>query len=127
MLSAVGLGDDLWKKRVGELSSGQFQRVLIAWALAGDPEVLLFDEPTSGVDVGGEETVYKLLARLHDERRLTMLIITHDLSVVYALSTSVLCMNRGRVCHGPARSVLTPDSLRELYGTDVKYYQHDHE
>jgi zinc transport system ATP-binding protein len=125
-LAAVGLGDELRQRRIGDLSSGQFQRVLIAWALAGDPDVLLFDEPTTGIDIGGEETVYKLLARLHDERRLTMLIITHDLSVVYALSTNVLCLNRSRVCHGPPRSVLTPENLRELYRTDVKFYEHQH-
>lgn len=127
MLAAVGLGDDLRTRRIGDLSSGQFQRVLIAWALAGEPDVLLFDEPTTGVDVGGEETVYKLLARLHDERRLTMLLVTHDLSVVYALSTNVLSLNRSGVCHGPARSVLTPENLRQLYGADVKYYHHEHE
>ena len=127
MLAAVGLADELRFKRVGDLSSGQFQRVLIAWGLVGDPDVLLFDEPTTGIDLGGEETVYKLLARLHDERRLTMLIVTHDLAVVYELSTNVLCLNKSSVCYGPPLSVLTPESLRRLYGAEVKYYRHDHE
>jgi len=126
MLAAVGLRDELRTRRIGNLSSGQFQRVLIAWALAGHPDVLLFDEPTTGVDVGGEETVYKLLARLHDERALTMLIVTHDLAVVYDLSTNVLCVNKSSVCHGPPLTVLTPESLRRLYGAEVKYWRHEH-
>jgi zinc transport system ATP-binding protein len=126
MLRAVGLGEDLAKKRMGDLSSGQFQRILIAWSLAGEPHVLLFDEPTAGIDVGGEETVYALLARLNRERELTMLIVTHDLAVVYEFSSMVLCLSRQLVCYGPPVAVLTPERLRQLYGTEVKYYQHTH-
>jgi zinc transport system ATP-binding protein len=127
MLAAVGLGEDLARKRMGDLSAGEFQRILIAWALAGEPQVLLFDEPTTGIDVAGEETVYQLLARLHRERNLTMLIVTHDLAVVYNFSSTVLCLNRQPVCHGPPLSVLTPENLQRLYGTEVKFYQHRHE
>jgi zinc transport system ATP-binding protein len=126
MLQAVGLGAELATKRMGDLSSGQFQRILIAWGLVGNPQVLLFDEPTTGIDVSGEETVYGLLARLHRERSLTMLIVTHDLAVVYKFSTTVLCLNRQPVCYGPPRAVLTPESLQRLYGTEVKYYEHRH-
>lgn len=126
MLRTVGLAPELGDKRIGDLSSGQFQRILIAWALAGDPQVLLFDEPTTGVDVSGEETVYALLARLHRERNLTMLIVTHDLAVVHRLSSTVLCLNRQPVCHGPPLSTLTPENLRRLYGSEVKFYEHKH-
>ncbi len=127
MLGTVGLSAELADKRIGDLSSGQFQRALIAWALAGDPQVLLFDEPTSGVDVRGEETVYALLARLHRERNLTMLLVTHDLAVVHRLSSTVLCLNKRPVCQGSPISVLTPDNLRRLYGAEVKFYEHKHE
>jgi zinc transport system ATP-binding protein len=126
MLGTVGLAPELGAKRIGDLSSGQFQRVLIAWALAGDPHVLLFDEPTTGVDVGGAETVYALLARLHRERDLTMLIVTHDLAVVHRLSSTVLCLNKQAVCHGSPLATLTPENLRRLYGTEVKFYEHKH-
>jgi zinc transport system ATP-binding protein len=127
MLGAVGLDAELRKKRIGDLSSGQFQRVLIAWALAGDPHVLLFDEPTTGVDIGGEETVYALLARLNRERNLTMLIVTHDLAVVHKLSSLVLCLNKQAICQGPPIPTLTPENLTRLYGTEVKFYEHKHE
>jgi zinc transport system ATP-binding protein len=126
MLDAVGLGAELRARRIGDLSSGQFQRVLIAWALAGDPRVLLFDEPTTGVDVSGAETVYALLGRLHRERSLTMLIVTHDLAVVHKLSSTVLCLNKQPVCQGPPLSALTPETLQRLYGTEVKFYEHKH-
>ena len=127
MLRTVGLSTELAGTPVGDLSSGQFQRVLIAWALAGDPHVLLFDEPTTGVDIAGEETVYALLARLHAERGLTMLIVTHDLAVVHRLSTTVLCLNQHPICQGPPLSTLTPENLERLYGTEVKFYAHTHE
>jgi zinc transport system ATP-binding protein len=127
MLETVGLSPEMSEKPIGALSSGQFQRVLIAWALAGDPQVLLFDEPTTGVDIGGAETVYALLARLHRELNLTMLIVTHDLAVVHKLSSSVLCLNKQSVCQGPPLSTLTPENLRRLYGTEVKFYEHKHE
>ncbi len=126
LLQTVALGAGFAGKRIGDLSSGQFQRVLIAWALAGDPDVLLFDEPTTGVDIRGEETVYALLARLHRERNLTMLIVTHDLAVVHRLSSTVLCLDREPICHGPPLSTLTPENLERLYGTEVKFYEHRH-
>ena len=126
LLDNVGLPPTLGKRRMGDLSSGQFQRILIAWAMAGDPGVLLFDEPTTGVDVTGEETVYGLLSRMHRERGLTILIITHDLAVVHRLSSVVLCLNKRLVCQGPPIEVLTPQSLRQLYGKEVTWYQHEH-
>lgn len=125
-LRAVGLAERDPGDRVGDLSAGQLQRVLIAWALAGDPDVLLFDEPTTGLDLGGEETIYGLLSRLSRERGLTMLIVTHDLAAVHRLSTSVLCINRRLVCHGRPLDVLTPEGLQRLFGAEVKYYAHAH-
>ncbi len=126
MLEAVGLGAELVEEPIGDFSSGQFQRLLIAWALAKNPDVLLFDEPTAGIDIGGEETVYGLLARLQRERNLTMLLVTHDLAVVHRLSSMVLCLNRQPVCMGPPLSALTPENLQRLYGAEVKFYEHRH-
>jgi zinc transport system ATP-binding protein len=126
MLRAVGLPEDIATQRIGDLSSGQFQRSLIAWALAGDPDVLLFDEPTTGIDISGEETVYALLGRLHEERNLTMLIVTHDLAVVHKLSSTVLCLNQQAICQGPPLTTLTPENLQRLYGAEVKFYEHKH-
>jgi zinc transport system ATP-binding protein len=126
ILNSVGFREDFQKKKIGDISSGQFQRILIAWALIKNPQVLLFDEPTTGIDISGEETIYNLLTKLKQERSLTILLVTHDLSVVYKFSTNVICLNKYLVCHGPPREVLTLESLREIYGEEVKFYQHKH-
>jgi zinc transport system ATP-binding protein len=126
ILNSVGFQEDFLRKKIGDLSSGQFQRVLIAWGLVGNPQVLLFDEPTTGVDISAEETIYNLLAKLKGERDLTILLVTHDLSVVYKFSTNVICLNRQPICYGPPQEVLTPESLQRLYGGEVRYYQHKH-
>lgn len=126
ILDSVGFKENLLEKKVGELSSGQFQRILIAWSLIGNPRVLLFDEPTTGIDIEGEETVYRLLGKLKEEKNLTILLVTHDLSVVYTLSNYVICLNRQPICYGFPQNVLTPENLQKLYGDEVKYYRHKH-
>ena len=125
-LNSVGFKQNLLDKKTGDLSSGQFQRLLIAWSLIKDPQVLLFDEPTTGIDIEGEETVYRLLERLKESKELTVLLVTHDLSVVYTFSNNVICLNKQPVCHGLPQEVLTPENLKRLYGEEVKYYRHKH-
>jgi len=124
ILNLVGFADNLSGKKMGELSSGQFQRVLIAWVLIGNPEVLLFDEPTTGIDIGGEETIYALLAKLKEKRNLTILLVTHDLSVVLKFSNFVICLNKCPICQGIPREVLNPENMHKLYGEEVKFYEH---
>ena len=126
IINSVGFKENLLEKKIGNLSSGQFQRILIAWSLIKSPQVLLFDEPTTGIDIEGEETVYNLLAKLKEERNLTILLVTHDLSVVYAFSNYVICLNKQPLCYGFPQAVLTPENLKRLYGAEVKYYRHKH-
>jgi zinc transport system ATP-binding protein len=125
-VNSVGFKQNLLDKKTGDLSSGQFQRLLIAWSLIKDPQVLLFDEPTTGIDIEGEETVYRLLEKLKEYRELTVLLVTHDLSVVYTFSDNVICLNKQPVCYGLPQEVLTPENLKRLYGEEVKYYRHKH-
>jgi len=127
ILSSVGFKEKLLDKKMGDLSSGQFQRILIAWSLVENPQILLFDEPTAGIDIEGEETVYRLLARLKRDRELTILLVTHDLSVVYTFSNYVICLNKQPICYGFPQEVLTPENLKRLYGEEVKYYRHKHQ
>ena len=126
ILKKIGLSEVL-EKEVGKLSSGQFQRILIGWALSKDPQVLLFDEPMTGIDIKGEESIYSLLGKLKKERNLTILLVTHDLSVVYKFSDYVICLNRYPICQGKPREILTPEGLEKLYGQEVKFYQHTHQ
>ena len=114
------------KKKIGDLSSGQFQRILVGWALASNPQVLLFDEPMTGIDIGGQESVYNLLEKLKKERDLTILFVTHELSIVYKLADKVLCLSKRMLCHGLPKEILTPERISELYSGEIKFYQHNH-
>ena len=113
-------------QRLGWLSGGQLQRILIAWALLDNPDVILFDEPTSGIDIGGEETIYNLLKKLHSERNFTMFLISHDLNIVYKYANNVLCINKDMICYGLPANVLDPQALVKLYGGEAGFYKHDH-
>jgi len=125
-LKQVGVKEKSFiKKKIGDLSSGQFQRMLIAWVLIDKPKILFFDEPTTGIDIGGEETIYSLLYRFWKKGNLTILLITHDLNIVYKYSTNVLCLNKkGFNCYGPAEEILTPENLARVYGAGIKFYKH---
>ena len=124
-LELVNLTADSTRKPIGILSGGQFQRLLLASALLGEPSVLLFDELTAGIDAPGEERLYERITRLKRERHLTLLLISHELSLVYRYATQVLCLGRGRACIGPPAEVLTPQNLEALYGSPMKYHVHE--
>ena len=100
--------------------------MIIAWALVSEPSVLLFDEPTAGIDIGGQETIYSLLHKFWREGNLTMLLVTHNLDIVWEHANNVLCLNKKMLCYGKPREVLTPESLEELYGMEIKFYEHTH-
>lgn len=124
-LRHVGLADSSFAARMlGLLSSGEFQRVLVAWALVRHPDVLFFDEPTAGIDIGGEETIHTLLKKMRLKHRFAVVLVTHDLAAVYAEATHVLCMSHGRVSYGPPRDILDPRILRGIYGAEVRFFRH---
>jgi zinc transport system ATP-binding protein len=124
-LSLVGISKEAGAKMIGTLSGGQFQRLLIAFALLGEPTVLMLDEPTAGIDEPGQKDLNELVRRLRREREMTVLFISHELSVVYQYAQDVLCLGRKRTCFGPSRAILTPDLLSELYGAPVNFHVHD--
>jgi len=124
-LAAVGLSRQTATQPIGELSGGHFQRLLLAFALIGSPNVLLVDEPTAGVDEPGEEDIHALFQELQREERLTLLLISHELNLVYRIADDVLCLSRRRAWFGPPMTILTPDRLREIYGTAMKFHVHE--
>lgn len=127
---ATHIHDDkrVLETRMGALSGGELQRVLIAYALLGDPNVLLFDEPTAGVDVAGEETVYSLIHKLQADDDLTIIFISHELQVVNQYATNVLCLNKEKICFGPPSTAIDKESLAKMYGENAHLYKHhDHE
>jgi len=129
VIKEIHLTQEILKTPVGVLSGGQFQKCLIAFALLGKPEVVLFDEPTASVDEVGEEQIYELIHRLEDDYGITPIVVSHDLSFVYRYAAKVLCLNRQGLCFGTPQEALTPKILHELYGRPFAHYyhQHDHE
>jgi zinc transport system ATP-binding protein len=124
--TTIGLTKELMATPVGHLSGGQFQRGLIGFALLGNPNVLLLDEPTASVDEPGEEHIYELIHRLQDQHDLASIMVSHDLSFVFRYATTVLCLNRQKVCFGAPREALSQDVLDQLYGESVGFYHHNH-
>jgi len=124
-LSLVGLSENILPKIMGNLSGGEFQRILLAWVLVGRPEVLFLDEPTTGIDLGGGETIYPLLKKIKQEEQLTIVLVTHDLNIVYGFTDKVLCLTRkGHTCFGSPREVMSPKTLENIFGMKLKYYEH---
>ncbi len=122
----LDLTPDLLHIPVGHLSGGQFQRALIGFALLGKPQIMLFDEPTASLDQPREEQVYEVIHRLQDEFGITIILVSHDLSLVYRYATKVLCLNKQNICFGTPQEALTPETLQKLYGEPYKYYHHIH-
>ena len=96
----------LLTRRIGTLSGGERQRVLIARALSAEPKVLMLDEPTSAVDVKGQEDFFHFVRQLRDKLKLTVILVSHDIDVVSHEVDEVLCLNRHMVCHGPTEEVM---------------------
>jgi zinc transport system ATP-binding protein len=113
-------------QKIGLLSSGELQRVLIVSAMLDKPDVLLFDEPTSGIDIGSEEAIYERLKKLNQEENFTLFLISHDLSIVHKFASSVLCLNKKAVCFGEPHTAITADVLKEIYGNEKAIYKHRH-
>lgn len=120
-LAEVGLADH-HDQHFASLSGGQKQRVLIARALAGDPQMLLLDEPTAGLDAHVEESFYRLLQSLN--KSLTIVLVSHDLGFVSGFVKSVICVGREVVAH--PTSEITGEVIAELYGSDMRLIRHDH-
>lgn len=126
MLEKVGLDRSLFMQQFATLSTGQFQRMMLAWMLINTPKVLLLDEPTAGIDMSGQESIYTLLHSIWKEHNLTILLITHDINIIWKHATNVLCINKKLMCSGCPEETVTPEQLKQLYGTEVSLYEHRH-
>jgi ABC-type Mn2+/Zn2+ transport system ATPase subunit len=116
----------LLDRPVAGLSGGQLQRVLICSSLLNEPELLLLDEPTAGVDTPGEEDFYGLIADVHRRRGLTVVLVSHDLSMVYRHASRVYALNGVICCEGSPDEVMNAESLKRAYGIHFTPYHHHH-
>ena len=119
------------RKQMTALSGGQMQRVLLARALLGKPQVLMLDEPTQGLDQLGEAAFYRLIEEVRRDTGAAVLMISHDLHVVMAASDRVICLNGHICCEGTPRVVSTAPEYRALFGLGTQgalaLYQHEHD
>lgn len=122
----------LRKAQVTDLSGGEFQRVALAKALMGAPNLLVLDEPVQNVDYVGEAELYRLIADIRSRRGCGILLVSHDLHVVLAESDRVICLNRHVCCSGVPETVAQHPEYRRLFGPQaariygVYAHRHDH-
>ncbi|TCD16735.1 metal ABC transporter ATP-binding protein [Oricola cellulosilytica] len=130
-VARTGIGH-LRRAEVRNLSGGEFQRVMLARAIARRPDLLVLDEPVQGVDFSSEIALYELIGRLRDELRCGVLLISHDLHVVMAATDRVICLNGHVCCEGTPTAVASSDAYKQLFGARdgpalaVYEHQHDH-
>jgi ABC-type Mn2+/Zn2+ transport system ATPase subunit len=117
-LQATGAGD-FARQRFAELSGGQKQRVLIARALATKPDILVLDEPTAGVDAAATQALMAFISKIHQERQLTILLVTHDLHLVRQHAEQVIWLHEGKVRTGTAAELLRPEYLAEVLAIEI--------
>jgi len=128
LLARVWLAPEFLDRPVEKLSGGELQRVLLALALEPHPELLLLDEPAAGIDFQHAEKFYELLADLNRETGVTILLVSHELSVVNRHAHHVLCLRDGRVqCQGPPQEILRQEALLQTFGSGSGLYGHHHD
>ena len=130
MLTRVGIPDRA-KEQMASLSGGEFQRVLLAHALLGEPQVLILDEPTQGLDQPAVAAFYRLIEEVRDERGCAILMVSHDLNVVMRRSDRVICLNGHICCEGTPSDVSLAPEYQALFGVDnegaLALYHHEHD
>ncbi len=122
VLDRLGIGD-LGHRHIRELSGGQQQRMFLARALIRRPQIMLLDEPTSGVDISTRHDVLHLLAELHDDG-MGIVLTTHDLNGMAAHLPDLVCVNGRIVAHGTPEDVITPAVLEQTFGARMDVLQH---
>jgi zinc transport system ATP-binding protein len=110
---------------VDGLSGGQLQRVLLALALEPSPELMLLDEPAAGIDFKDQKKFYDLISRINEETGLTMMLVSHDLSMVNAHADLVMCLRDGAInCQGTPSEILTPMNMSLTFGAEMLMFPH---
>ena len=115
----AAMAEEFAKKKFSELSGGQKQRVLIARALVTKPDILVLDEPTAGVDAQATHTLLEFISQIHQERQLTTLLVTHDLTLVRKHAQHVIWLHEGKVLYGTTAELLSPEHMREIFEMEI--------
>ena len=114
--------EDIANQQIGTLSGGQTQRMLIARALACEPEILILDEPTASIDMQAEENLFGMLKEFNEH--MTIIVVSHDIGFISGYVRRVGCLNKTLICH--STQDISGKTIEELYGTSVKMIHHAH-
>ena len=124
--TAKSLGiENLMDSKFAQLSGGQQQRVLIALSLLSGPKLLILDEPTVGVDAKAQQEFYALLKKLNSQKKVGIILVTHDVGMISKYVKTVICINGQVCCFGPAKDMNT--MLKAVYGGDFGVFHHHDE
>lgn len=126
VLEEMGIPDAA-DKQVHDLSGGEFQRLLLARALARRPDLLVLDEPLQGVDVAGQADLYKRIGEVRANLGAGVLLVSHDLHLVMAETDRVICLNHHVCCAGQPEDVSRDPEFLTLFGAAVAVYSHEHD
>ncbi len=119
---------ELRHRRIGDLSGGQQQRVFIAKALINNPQILILDEPVTGIDLQSKELFYQILHDLNQKDNITIIWSSHDLDAVSKLATKVACLNRTLFFHGMSEEFFHNENLLKMYSeSSMQMHMHNHE
>ena len=120
LLKTTGI-EGLGRRRAGTLSGGEYQRLMLARALASNPELLILDEPEAGVDEMGKSTFYRLLEKLKNEKNMGILMVSHDIGMVFEACDTIMCINKTLHCHTSA-DMISPEQLKSAFSTDLDLF-----
>jgi zinc transport system ATP-binding protein len=109
-------------ENISHLSGGQFERVLFARAVLAQPKILLLDEPVSETDIAGQKEFYEIIKNLNQKLGVTILITSHEITIVHTFAQRVLCLNRSLVCEGEINELFKEETLKKLYRRDIFVY-----
>jgi len=111
--------ENIKNKNISRLSGGQLQRVLFARAILAQPKILLLDEPVSETDIVGQKEFYEIIKHLNQELKVTILITSHEITIVHTFAQRVLCLNHSLICDGPVAELFREEILKKLYQRDI--------
>jgi zinc/manganese transport system ATP-binding protein len=113
--------NDFIKRPIGKLSGGEFQKILFARALSQDPKILLLDEPFSNLDLSARRKMEKLLIKIHSEKNITIIMVSHDLTFIPSKCSRVIVLDKGHIImDGKRNDILSSDNLNNIYYKEIK-------
>jgi len=115
--------EELYSRQIGELSGGEYRRVMIARALVSEPDILILDEPEANIDKPGQELLLNILKKLKEEKNITIILVSHDLNMIFKETTKILCLNKTLHCHKNTWDINIQD-LKNLYTEDFQLFAH---